>query len=224
MNDTRKLIEALLTLAFLAAVMCLCILGLATIFHWPPSAKSIAAVAPGSSAEWAGWVQAIGSIAAIIFSYWLGSKHAEEARTHSWEILGAQKVAKEVGLQAVVNQVLTETLATIVMLKGASAKNFAKAWSEFQRTSTMAALAAFDNAPLYELGSAERIRLAFSIRECAETFRARADLCVADENSAHSWHAVVTAHFQEDFDRCDDLREEFDKLFRSNPQNAKSNI
>lgn len=213
MSKPRNSIEILLLLVFLAAVFCLCVLGIGTLFHWPPSSMVIAGVAPGSSADWAGWVQAIGSIVAIIFSYRLGSKQANDARAHSWEVLVAQRAARESGLKAVVNQVSIEAMSIILLARSGNIQNFSDAWDSSQNAATLAALAAFDNAPLYELGSAERVRLAFSIRELAEHMRKLAMQCVTDDDRAIHQFALLAAQYVKHNDQCTCLQEEFDRLF-----------
>ncbi|MGS1006315.1 hypothetical protein [Achromobacter xylosoxidans] len=122
------------------------------------------AYAPVSSSDAASWIQAVGSIIAIVASYWLGERQASKARDHALEIFHLQRTRSEEGSQAVVVQLHKEIFTLKQAADGHEYVDFIRIWKKYLAPTFTATLAAFDNLPHHELGSTRRVMLAFEMR------------------------------------------------------------
>ncbi|MGB3432409.1 hypothetical protein [Achromobacter sp.] len=127
-------------------------------------APATGAYAPVTSSDAASWVQAVGSIIAIIASYWLGERQASKARDHALEIFHLQKTRSEEGSQAVVVQLHKEIFTLKRTADEHEYVDFIRIWKKYLTPTFTATLAAFDNLPHHELGSSRRLMLAFEMR------------------------------------------------------------
>ncbi|WP_447578331.1 hypothetical protein [Achromobacter kerstersii] len=143
---------------------------------------------PTTSGDWASWVQAIGSIGAIIFSFRLGTMQARRAREDALALHDRERRIKEDGLYLVVIQLAVESMATLVATKF-SHSTFILAWQTSQAEAVESALKAFESAPIYELGSMERSRLANVIRTKSAMVYGLARHCVP---AASIFDAVIS--------------------------------
>lgn len=129
--------------------------GLAVMVHgWPTSAVGAA------------WVQAVGSIVAIVGSYKVGSKQSADAHRSALELDDTRIRRQENGYRSVVHQVLEECLAATVLIgEKATVSEFAEEWNRIRSHAVTASLRAFDSMPIHDMGSFDRIEVAFRARE-----------------------------------------------------------
>ncbi len=157
MNAYAKFIAYAVVLSiggFLLAV------GLMTVAVAPTSS----AFAPVNSADAAGWVQAIGSIAAIVAAFLIGAKQARDARDAAFELYRLDRKRIEEGCRAIVSQMRTEVDFILYCATHTSVGDFRDAWSSYLSNAGKCALRAFDSMPIHELGGADAVRHAFEIR------------------------------------------------------------
>jgi hypothetical protein len=127
------------------------------------------------SKEWAAWVQALGSIGAILvaifISYW-GTKSAvrnqldREARERSRLELGCKHVLENLfdTLQSAYEHILTE-----------KHEGFVHFWKHYLSDHLSAAMVAVERLPMHELGRRERVALAFAAQTAVRHFLWRMD-------------------------------------------------
>ncbi len=120
--------------------------------------------APTGSSDAAAWVQAAGSIVAIAASYWLGERQARKAREQALEVYDLQRRRVEAGARGIVGQLYGEVLSINQSATEFDFVQFKKTWDTYLRYASQAALDAFDNMPLHEMGTAARVRSAFELR------------------------------------------------------------
>jgi hypothetical protein len=125
---------------------------------------------PASWGDWAGWFQAVGSIVAIVCSFRLGKLQADRARLDAIDSEVQGRTRKEKGYQSVVHHLVNETDSLRAFVDKYDADTFGDSWESFLKPAAMAALAAFDSLPSYDLGTTERISAAFALREEAQDF------------------------------------------------------
>lgn len=138
------------------------------------------AYAPVSSADAAAWIQAVGSIAAIIGSFWLGRRQAEEARRLAVTMAVSAKIERERAYYKIVD-LLYYALENIgvEMKKSDYEQAFQSIWEHHARSRCGGLTAAFDALPLHELGSSSRILYASELRSTANGIIKLADLAAS---------------------------------------------
>lgn len=119
---------------------------------------------PTSSSDVAAWIQAIGSIAAIAAAYALGERQARKAREHTLEVYHLQRTRVELGGKGVVRQLYAESRSIRDSAVQLSYDAFSEMWATYLQSTYAAALRAFDQLPLHELGDADRVRIGFEMR------------------------------------------------------------
>ncbi|RSE88610.1 hypothetical protein [Achromobacter denitrificans] len=135
-------------------------IGVLTLIFAPKSG----AYAPTTSSDAAAWLQAGGSIVAIFASYWLGERQARKAREQALELFDLQRMRIEDGAHGIVDQLYGEVLSIHQTARELHFIKFKKVWESYLRNASQAALDAFDNMPLHEMGTAKRVRTAFELR------------------------------------------------------------
>ncbi|WP_241068330.1 hypothetical protein [Achromobacter insuavis] len=125
------------------------------------------AYAPMNSSDAAAWIQAIGSIAAIVAAYWLGERQARKARAHALELFHLQRVRVDDGVRGVVAQLHKEAFALKLAASQWDYAKFSDRWQQYLKAHYTAALDAFDHLPHHELGSTRRVHLGFELRGTA---------------------------------------------------------
>jgi len=126
------------------------------------------AYAPVTSSDAAAWIQAVGSIAAIAAAYWLGERQARKARDQALEVYHLQRRRIEAGARGIVGQLYGEIQSINHAAKMVHFSQFRKDWNTHLRSGAEAALVAFDNMPILELGTSARVRSAFQVRTVLE--------------------------------------------------------
>lgn len=120
--------------------------------------------APSSSQDAAGWVQAVGSIAAIVMAYLVGAKQAKDARQSALEVYQLDRTRVERGCQALVIKLVGEVYGISRAATKFSVRDFVEAWRFYSEPAMRGVLDAFDNMPIHELGGGNSIQVAFEIR------------------------------------------------------------
>ncbi|WP_175207202.1 hypothetical protein [Achromobacter anxifer] len=156
---TQKTAYMILGIGATCALLFVLIIGLATLFYWPPSGD----ILPTNSSELASWVQAIGSCAAIVGASLIASNQIKVGRQRDDQRLRERQNS----IRTIVAVVLRESRSTLTALEALTTEGFTGLWRESQDNAFDAAIRAFDSTPIYELGSAARVTTAFSIREDA---------------------------------------------------------
>lgn len=112
----------------------------------------------GSLADWA---QVVGTIGAIFGAFKLGERQHKNDRERD----RLTKIETELALKAVVD--LASTIGCeVVNATQLTHEDFLHRWRRALRSDSEVAIAAFDQMPLHQLGSQERIAHAFRIRNC----------------------------------------------------------
>lgn len=145
--------------------------------RWLPEAVAIAGVAIGTAIALRGWpsvnvpdgmggsladwAQVLGTIGAIFGAFSLGARQHKNDRERD----RLAKIETEFALKAVVDLVTTVG-CEVVNASQLTRNQFFYRWRRALRSDCEVAIAAFDQLPLHQLGSAERIAHAFRIRNC----------------------------------------------------------
>ena len=124
-----------------------------------------------SSADVSGWVQAIGSIAAIVAAYFYGADQARRASESALKLYRLDKARTEEGCRAIVMRLRGEVSILRRACATQDAREFRNAWNRSLSAPLDATLQAFDNMPLHEIGGWEAVLLACEIR--ADVVRVR---------------------------------------------------
>lgn len=173
-------------------------------------------IPPGapSWADWAGWVQAIGSIAAIVSAFRLGSIQAATARRDDLDREERERTRKEQGYRSVVKHLVNEMTSIAKCVGGYDADTFSTSWESFLKPAAMAAIAAFDSLPSYDLGTDERISAAFALREEAQDFFGEISRTLADADRHLAYGNLVTGLSQR-HTHLTELKKTFDAAYSS---------
>lgn len=160
MRKHFRLVPALAAVFVAAVALFLACYGLATIL----SNDAPFNLRPTDGASFASWVQAVGSIAAIMGAFLIGERQAAKARDQNLEIYHLRRRRIEGGARGVVGQLFGEVHYIKESAQEFRYWQFKKAWNTYLRNASQAALDAFDSLPLHELGTAARVRSAFELR------------------------------------------------------------
>lgn len=107
----------------------------------------------------AAWVQAIGSVVAIVGAYFISRFSAGLAQRQQLEKEERERKRIENGYKEVARILYTQAKTVIETIENAEELSVLKArWDEYAKASIMASLKAFNDIPLYDIGSAERVR------------------------------------------------------------------
>ena len=124
-----------------------------------------AATEPYQSSAMASWVQAIGSIAAIIGAVWIGERQAKRAREHALETNTAERRRRCEAYAAVASHAVTQ----LTSVKPFVAKNRVLTTLLFQvnfnKRNSQDTLEAMRLVPLHELGSREAVDGFLQVRQ-----------------------------------------------------------
>lgn len=142
-------------------------------------APGIDSFALKTSADAAGWVQAIGSIVAIVAAYFIGADQAHRASENALRLYRLDKARTEEGCRAIVLRLRGEVSILRRECANRDAREFRDAWNGRLRAPLNATLQAFDNMPLHEIGGWQAVLLAFEIRAGVVRFREDVDAHVA---------------------------------------------
>lgn len=132
-----------------------------------------------SSADVSGWVQAIGSILAIVAAYFYGADQARRASESALRLYRLDKARTEEGCRAIVLRLRGEISSLLGSSMTLNAREFREAWNLHLSDPLIAALQAFDNMPLHELGGWEAVLIACEIRLTAVRARTYIDTYIA---------------------------------------------
>lgn len=122
------------------------------------------AYAPINSADAAAWIQAIGSIGAIVGAFLLGSKQANDARALAITMADAQKLEREKAYFQVIGLLFHATINALDELNTRNLEVFRTLWAVVIENRCQGLLKAFDDLPLHDLGSTSRILHAAEMR------------------------------------------------------------
>lgn len=156
------------------------------------------------SSDLASWIQAVGSIAAIVGSYFIGARQARDAKDAALELYQLDRRRTEEGCCAIVQQ-MTGAIAT---LKTKSleyeASGFRTAWQSNLKSMVDSALQRFDSMPIHEIGNREAIQVAYEIRAEATRWVQRIDKIIINELTPPPAVARGTKTARRDFDNTID--------------------
>lgn len=139
-------------------------IGVLTLVFAPRSG----AYAPTSSSDAAAWVQAIGSIAAIVGAFVLGNWQARVARETALELERARESNRIKGLAGVYTHLLKLSHSTLRQVQEANPQLFPDQWNGAVSGWLKSAIDAAIQLPPHDLGSPERIFCAVRIQGMAE--------------------------------------------------------
>lgn len=162
--------------------------------NWPCWAKVASAIGlmifvfnwPSSSGEWAAWVQAVGVIAAIIGSFFIGRMQSENALNTALKIEDKRNNGVEDGIGAIVRQVIDECRQVVLDINaaGIDEREFVCKWRDSRKPGIQGALKAFELMPIYLLRSFEKVELSFRVRDMAIEFIKEAELVAGSDDEA----------------------------------------
>ncbi|MGG4774917.1 hypothetical protein ACLO87_09835 [Paenalcaligenes sp. Me52] len=114
-----------------------------------------------SSGEAASWVQAAGSIGAIMAAVFIGYMSVEAAANNQLEQKKSERQHLEDGYKMVVKSLFARSISAITAIERCETPNDLNSrWNFFLRDGLMTSLKAFNQLPLHDLGNPERIRAA----------------------------------------------------------------
>ncbi|MBD9434205.1 hypothetical protein IB257_30070 [Achromobacter sp. ACM03] len=171
-------------------------------------------VSTPSWADWAGWVQAIGSIAAIVSAFQLGSIQAATARRDDLHREDRERTRKEQGYRSVVQHLVNEMASIATFVGNRDPDTLSRSWESFLKPAAMAAIAAFDSLPIYDLGSSERISAAFALREEAQDFFGEITRTLADKDRRGAYKELESG-LADRHKNLKDLKDMFDAAYSS---------
>ncbi|EJO31726.1 hypothetical protein [Achromobacter marplatensis] len=124
---------------------------------------------PTSSADAAGWIQAVGSIVAIVASYLLGRKQANSMHESALNLERQRQARREEGARLIQATLLDACDAAVNgMDKANDVYRFTALWEDNFGPSMLAAINLFDSIPLCDACPTEQMGNAFSIRQLAD--------------------------------------------------------
>lgn len=128
-------------------------IGALTLIFAPQSG----AYAPVTSSDAAAWIQAVGSIGAIVGAFLLGKRQAQEARKLAQEMVDKEReiVRRQYKAMLLVVIAAAETAAEYVIELGLA--EFDHIWQGTIRDDLNSALSAFASVPMHGLGNATEI-------------------------------------------------------------------
>lgn len=127
-----------------------------------------AAFAPSTSADAASWVQAIGSIGAILGAFFVGAQQTKHARQLYEESRVREREDREQAHLAVIT-LLRHFGARFEDCVAQDMFYLRMHWELDLKNNVRAALQAFDAMPLHELGSGSRVRAAARVRSAVQS-------------------------------------------------------
>ncbi|GAB1578647.1 hypothetical protein [Bordetella petrii] len=150
-NTEVTLIVSAILLLF-AAVMS----AIATVEYWPSTAR----VFPGNSNDLAAWIQAFGTIGALLGAFFLGAQQAKAAHKTAMDVENERREAKQRGYRGVLEFMISETDEVVAEVKQwGTLRDLKNKWPDLDAR-LAAALAYFEAIPIHELGGIEAIRRA----------------------------------------------------------------
>lgn len=163
----------------------------------------------------AAWVQALGSIGAIIGAFVISKKTFDDERTLRRESQEKERERIFQGYRAVVLHLAEEARSLVELMKKNDARSLVSAWKVARRATAHACLSAFNSIPIYDLGTPERIKWAFFLKEEVEVLFWNIDSIQLNERSN-----IVLKQFNEEevpsfLSRLDDFYEKFEATFTS---------
>lgn len=113
------------------------------------------------SKEWAAWVQALGSVGAIVVAVFIGRESMRSAERLQLDRDLAERKRIETGYREVIRTLSAQTVAVISTVETAeSVDSLRTNWYRYAEESINASLRAINSIPLYDLGNSERILFA----------------------------------------------------------------
>lgn len=182
-NSEVALVLSTVTMLFVVAMSTI-----STVKYWPSGASAF----PASSSELASWIQAVGSIGALLGAFFLGAHQADNARKLAMQLEQERWAKKDASYKAVVQNLITVTHDALTSIQEEEDSGTFKAgWSLYTQHEIRAALNAFDGMPLHDLGSQPRIFHACGIRNLAQRLLADVHQSFKPENLADLQYEVV---------------------------------
>lgn len=132
-------------------------------------APNAGAYAPVTSSDAAAWLQAIGSIGAILGAFLLGAKQAKDARTLALELESKRRRDQVERYGSTVRVLRLAVVRTIELIAKKECDDFRHDWKRFIHSDLKTALAAFDAMPAHEIGTDSQISHAFAVRTAAQS-------------------------------------------------------
>lgn len=143
-----------------AVMLFLSAYGLATIL----SNGMAFTIRPNTSEAVAGWVQAVGSILAILGAFFVGKHQADAARRLAEETDDQRIKRKIAGMRIVIDTLLHTALTSVDAIKeGEDVEMFDNIWHALTLIECEGALRAYEALPIHEFGSMKRIFVALDI-------------------------------------------------------------
>lgn len=127
-----------------------------------------AAFTPNTASDIAAWIQAVGSIAAIIGAFLIGERQADKARDDAENARAKDEKSKQDAQLAVI----TLLYRCGKLLDAAREKDMYSlryAWEKTLKNNVHAALGAFDAMPLHEMKSSARVLAAARVRSAVQS-------------------------------------------------------
>lgn len=151
--------------------------------------------APKGSADAAAWIQAIGSIGAILGAFLIGSTQASHARKLAFDLEERRRKDQVSRYQATVRVVHLMATTAIKAVREEEFNEFRENWNFFLRNDLRTALAAFDAMPAHELGDDQQLFQAFAVRTGAQRLMdAITQVCEAT-GLQNVQYAVLKSHY-----------------------------
>lgn len=172
-------------------------------------APKTGAYAPTSSSDAASWIQAIGSILAIVGAFFVGKRQADDSRTLANETEKLRLRRRLAGMRTVVDTLLhTASVALDSIEEEQNVVKFELSWKPITLPDCHAALRAFEALPIHEFGSIRRIFVALDVERFIRQLIydvTTAVECDEDRQTAYaSFRGLALTTYLDQLDRLED--------------------
>ncbi len=176
---------ALISVSFFAAI------GVVTVLFAPKGA----AFTSNISSDIAAWVQAVGSIAAIIGAFLIGERQANMAREEADKARATNEKSKQDAQLAVIT-LLHRFGKLFEAAREEGMFNLRLEWEKTLKNNVRATLHAFDAMPLHEMNSSARVLAAARVRSAVQSIydvtasNVEDMVAMSDPTSEAAFHAI----------------------------------
>lgn len=170
--------------------------------------------APVNGSDAAAWIQAVGSIGAIIGAFLLGTKQSNDARKLALDLELQRRLEQMERHRSTVGVVMAAAQVLVRVVSELDYDRFQRRWRRFIHHDVRTALTAFDAIPFHEFGSEKRIINAVALRSALQglvddiqvVMRARG---LQQAQFAHLKNALLPDHQETIKDACEALSAEW---------------
>ncbi|HCP79400.1 MAG: hypothetical protein CML16_03225 [Pusillimonas sp.] len=172
---------------------------------------------PDSSQEWAAWVQAFGSIGAILGAFTISENATKRNRLLRIEAENRERRRLEIGYRDVVLNLSSQAAELAKLIEKTEPPLFVVAWHGYLKSTADASLKAFDSLPTHDMGGTERIAIAFAIREAVQDFFGRLSQLPLNDSLHQLYGTLVTIELPHLYRDLTELEKQLNDCYQTDP-------